>query len=156
MKMASKFATLGALMAFSVGAWAQCSSPPENVNSINKLVEGNTVCGRPGSGYPGGAGSPDRWQEEHLASGQLWDYKLGNGHPIDPRKQVGTWTAFNPPGNAPPRIRHAYTGGSSFEWTVHNNNGVISFCTGQSGQEHARAKIKLGTNVGCTAADFPP
>lgn len=155
MKFPLKFATGLLVTLVSAGSWAQCTSNAENLNSINKLVTGNTVCGRPGTNYPGGVSSPDRWQEEHLASGQLWDYKQGNGHPIDPRKQVGTWTAFNPPGNAPPRIRHVYAGGLTFEWTVHNNNGVISFCTGQNGQEHVRAKIRAGTNVGCAPSDFP-
>jgi hypothetical protein len=39
---------------------------------------------------------------------------------------------------------------------VHNNGTHYSFCTAQNGAEHVRATIKAGTNVGCTAGDFPP
>ena len=134
---------------------AQCASAPLNQNEIRNLVSGKTVCGRPGPGYPGGATSPDRWQEEHQGAnnGPLVDYKLGDGHPIDPRKQVGTWDTV---GGSPARIQHAYTGGPTFQWTVHNNTTHYSFCTAQNGAEHVRATVKAGTNVGCTAGDFPP
>lgn len=151
---------LGAAVAFltiSIGdAMAQCASGTAlNQNAIRSLVGGNTVCGRPGASYPGGAGSSDRWQEEHQGanSGPLVDYKLGDGHPIDPRKQVGTWDTV---GAATARIEHAYTGGPTYQWTVHNNTTYYSFCTAAGGAEHVRAKIKAGTNVGCAAGDFPP
>lgn len=136
-------------------AMAQCTTAPLGQNEIRKLVGGNTVCGRPGSGYPGGVSSPDRWQEEHFGAnnGALWDYKLGNGDAVDPRKQVGTWDAV---GGNPQRIQHSYTGGPTYLWTVHNNGTHYSFCTAQNGAEHVRARVKAGTNVGCSAGDFPP
>lgn len=135
-------------------AHAQCSGNQvtgngNNAGSLRTLLQGNTVCGRPAAGYPGNVN--DRWQEEHLAAGgALWDYKLGNGPSIDPRKQVGTWTIG---GQAGAVITHAYQGGSSFGWTVFgpgtNNPGVsvYSFCSGSV--EFARAYVISGTNVGC-------
>lgn len=116
--------------------------------TLRNLLQGNTVCGRPGPSYPGSVN--DRWQEEHQggpSSGDLWDYKLGNGNTVDGRKQVGTWAINNQ------IISHAYTVGPPFLWTVYgpqtNTPGVsvYSFCTGTS--EFARAYVKAGINVGC-------
>jgi hypothetical protein len=142
------------MMGGAGNAYAQCAAAPLNQQAIRTLVGDNTVCGKPGPNYPGGASSSDRWQEEHFGSnnGALWDYKLGTSHPVDPRKQVGTWDAI---GGSPQRIQHAYTGGPTFLWTVHDNGTHISFCTAQNGAEHVRAKVKTGTNVGCAAGDYP-
>jgi hypothetical protein len=141
-------------LAISTGdAMAQCATAALNQSAIRSLVGGNTVCGVPGPGYSGPGTSPsDRWQEEHqgVNSGPLLDYKLGDGHPIDPRKQVGTWDTV---GGSPARIQHAYTGGPTFLWSVHNNTAHYSFC--QGGVEYVRAKVKPGLNVGCAPGDFP-
>ncbi len=108
-------------------------------NAFDTLLQAGTlICGRPAAGYAGQAA--DRWQEEHRAGGQLWDYKLGAGHPIDPSKQVGTWSL------AANAVTHAYTGGPSFVWTVHSLDGsTYSFCTGQGGTEVVRAFVTTGT-----------
>jgi hypothetical protein len=127
--------------------------------TLRNLLQGNTVCGRPGASYPGD--SNDRWQEEHQGgptNGPLWDFKLGNGHAIDPRKQVGTWAISNGT-NTADTITHAYTGGPSFPWTVYGpqsntfGTSVYSFCNGTS--EFARAYVRPGINVGC-GGTFPP
>jgi len=142
-----------------------------NQTELNSLLPGNTVCGRPvvpadGGGYPYSAS--DRWQEEHRGTApgpsQLWDYKKGPppAEKIDPTKQVGTWEIVlisSGSGNSPDvyGVRHAYTGGPTFTWTMHKNppsTTVYSFCTG--GVEHVRATVKTGIGVGCAAGDFPP
>ena len=68
-----------------------CPSGSQRVNlgnALRTLLTNKTVCAvRP----PG-----ERWQEFHSgSSGPLIDYKLGPGHPVDPTKQVGTWSASN-------------------------------------------------------------
>jgi hypothetical protein len=79
-----------------------------STDEINASLSGKKVC----------VGSAGNWeaQEEHQASGQLWDYKRGDGHPVDPRQQVGTWSTSGTGGNA--RITHSYTGGPSYSWNV--------------------------------------
>ena len=107
----------------------------------NLLAAGTLICGRPAGGY---AGSPnDRWQEEHRAGGQLWDYKKGSSDKIDPSKQVGTWTVVQTGGGT---VTHSYTGGPSYTWTVHQvSTGVYSFCTASNGSEVVRAFISVGS-----------
>lgn len=118
--------------------------------AVATLLSGKTVCGRPGPGYTGPA--TDRWQEEHHAGGALWDYKLGNGNPVDPREQVGTWSVSlsSLPGSG--RVNYAYgTGG--FTYAIFNHgDGTYSFCDG--GSEKVVAFIQGGINAAC--GSFPP
>ena len=117
---------------------------------VSALLTGRTVCGVPGAGY---SGSPsDRWQEEHLANGDLFDYKRGPGHPVDPREKVGTWavrTGFL----GPQGVSHRYAS-ATFNWDVYgpaaNTPGisVYSFCVGIV--EHVRAHV-IPTASGCAA-----
>jgi hypothetical protein len=145
-------ATLVASPAMAQG----CSGTPLTVAQIVALVENNTVCGRPGPAYPGPPG--DRFQEAHLAGGQLWDYKLGPGPSIDPRKQVGTWSTALGSKSSPDTITHQYSASLGFTWLMYGPqtntplSSTYSFCTtGASPVEHVRAYIVLGTSVPCTA-----
>jgi hypothetical protein len=79
----------------------------------NGLIAGNTLCAASGG---------DRWQEQHLDGGQLWDYKLGPNSTTDPRAQVGTWTATN---GLDSLLTHTY-GGSSYSWVVCRVGGLNS------------------------------
>jgi len=135
-------------------ALAQCSAGAGTTQVVLlSRLQGTTVCGRPGANYPGpgGVGSPDRWQEQHLAGGQLWDYKKGPGDAVDPSKQMGTWSVANDT-SASATITHSYTGGPSFTYTVFNTGGVLSFCVGPS--EYVRARVKSGA-TSCADTDFP-
>jgi hypothetical protein len=86
--------------------------------ALSTLITGNTVCAVRGS---------ERWQEQHLVGGDLWDYKLGPGHAIDPSKKVGTWSVDTTAST----VTYLYTGGPTFTYTLHNNApGVYSFCVG--------------------------
>ena len=122
--------------------------------SLASLFTGSLVCGRPAVGYTGPAS--DRWQEQHRAGGQLWDFKLGVGHPVDPQKQVGTYS-FGVFGTTS-TITHAYTA-SSFSWRVYLQAApnTYSFCTA-AGVEVVRAFVIAGAGVsgsGCSGS-FPP
>lgn len=132
-----------------------CTGTPLTVAQINALVTGNTVCGRPGPGYPGSAS--DRFQEAHVGGGDLVDYKLGAGHPVDPREKVGTWEArAGASRDDPSTIVHRYSPTVGFTWVmfgpVTNTPGssVYSFCTaGLAKVEHVRAYIIGGTTSAC-------
>ena len=122
--------------------------------SLASLFTGSLVCGRPAVGYTGPAS--DRWQEQHRAGGQLlWDFKLGVGHPVDPQKQVGTYS-FGGTGLTS-AITHAYA--ASFSWRVYLQAApnTYSFCTA-AGVEVVRAFVIAGAVVsgsGC-GGSFPP
>ena len=141
-----------AAVATSALSQAVCTGTPLTKLQIDAIVTSNTVCGRPGAGYPGGAGSSDRWQEEHKAGGQLWDYKLGPGHAVDRSKQVGTWSTVQPSPTDLSTISHAYSATVVFTWLMYGpaNNvpgqSTYSFCS--SGAEHVRAFVRLGA-VSC-------
>src|SRR6266571_2739817 len=98
-------------------AMALCESNTRVTGSaLQTLLNGSLVCGRPAGGYAGS--SSDKWQEEHLASGQLFDYKLGPTSTVDPRSQVGAWSI------AANQVTHSYSpSGASFTWTVHQISG---------------------------------
>jgi len=133
----ASFVVLGAC---ATQAMAVCEANTRVTGAaFSTLIQtGTLVCGRPAAAYTGDAS--DRWQEEHRAGGQLWDYKLGPGPSIDPSKQVGTWSV------AANTVTHAYTGGPSFTWTVHALGGTTySFCTGQGGSEVVRAFVTTGS-----------
>ena len=77
------------LLGVADAALAQCSSSTADRvqgSDLTNLLSNSRVCGRPVPDNVNG-----RWQEQHRAGNQLWDYKLGAVHPVDPTKQMGTW-----------------------------------------------------------------
>lgn len=107
------------LAGISGEAMAACTPSTRVTGSgLSTLITGNTVCATQGT---------DKWQEQHRAGNQLWDYKKGPSDPVDPSKKVGTW------GIAANNVTHTYTGGASFTYSVHNDGGTYSFCTGNNG-----------------------
>ena len=103
-----------ALAGFTGVAVAQtgCEARRVTGNALDTLVSGNTVCATRGA---------DRWQEQHRAGGQLWDFKKGPSDPVDPTSQVGTWAIVSND------VIHSYTGGPSFTYSIHGS-GPYSFC----------------------------
>jgi hypothetical protein len=77
-------AVIGALLAGQANAQVSCPTG-EQVTNLNSFLVNRTAC----AALPGG----DKWQERHAAGSALIDYKLGSSHPVDPTKQVGTWSA---------------------------------------------------------------
>lgn len=146
-----------AMLASSAHSQTACAASPGVVRLSNAqmtaLFTGQTVCGIPGPGYPG---SPnDRFQEEHLATGDLFDYKRGPGHPVDPREKVGSWSVGPDKAVGAAAVTHKYTGGTAFTWAVFGPatnaaGAVYSFCSGNA--EHVRAFV-IPTGSGCAA--FP-
>ena len=89
-------------------------------SALTTLISSNTVCATRGT---------DKWQEQHRSGAQLWDYKKGSSDPVDPSKQVGTWSI------ASNNVTYSYTGGPSYTYTVHDegSGASYSFCTGNGG-----------------------
>lgn len=82
---------------------------------LQNLLTGRTVCAQLGN---------DRWQERHVSGGALRDYKLGPNHPIDPTKQVGTWSTTGSGANTV--VTYSYTGGRSHSFVVcRPGNGTV-------------------------------
>jgi hypothetical protein len=137
-----------------------CSGTPLDRAQLTTIFGGGNklVCGRAVKpGYPGNAS--DLWQEEHLggpANGDLWDYKLGPGHAVDPRKKVGVWFISR---GATPLLVHEYSSTVQFEWLVFGptsntpGTSVYSFCTNTSAPvEQARAFVR---NTGSACSSYP-
>ena len=101
----------------STAVMADCS-PSSRVNGapLATLISGNTVCATLGT---------DQWQEQHLVSGDLWDYKKGPSDPVDPSEKVGTW------GIASNKVTYTY-GSTSYVYSVHDEGSGASytFCVG--------------------------
>ncbi len=144
-----------ALSVPALSAYAQCTGTGLNLGQLTTLLSGNTVCGRPASGYPGP--SSDRWQEQHRAGAQLWDYKRGPSDTVDPTERVGSWSLRAGTQGFPATVTHDYLGGLSFNWSVFQQGtgplATYSFCTGARA-EHVRAYVLPGS-VGC-GGSFPP
>ena len=104
------------------------------IPSLSATLSGNTVC------------TSDA-QEEHqgngAASSPLWDYKRGNGHPVDPRTQIGTWELV-----AGDLVRYTY-GTNIFNFSLFDNqDGTYSFCNGSTVVAEV-TQIVPSINVGC-------
>ena len=117
-------------------ASAACTSPL--VTNPASVLEGNTMCS-------------NNSQEEHHASRDLWDYKLGDNHPGDHRKKIGTWNVVNV--NGITSIKYTYdNAGGEFTFTLHSNGGnSYTYC----GPEIVDATLKIGINVGCSTLPAP-
>jgi hypothetical protein len=131
-----------ALVAWTGVAGAQPVCPKETaeVASAYVLLAGKMICAKDGT---------DRWQEEHLAGagdgGDLWDYKLGDGHPVDPRAKVGTWNAQR----TGPLVAYSYGSGSN-RWRI-CQVGVGSTYTLMSNQ-----RTITGATIKATGSACPP
>jgi len=134
-----------------------CAGTPLNVNQISTLLAGKLLCGRPGTGFVGNAS--DRWQEEHVVGGDLFDFKRGPGHPVDPRVKVGTW--FVGGSRAAPTVTHAYGPTTAYAWRIFgpttNNPGVsvYQFCNPTRPVQQVRAYVRTISPTGCGGV-FPP
>lgn len=104
-------------------AMAACTDAQITGTDLSNLISGNTVCASAGG---------DQWQEQHRTGGALWDYKKGPTDPVDPTKQVGTWSFDNQ--STPTTITYQYgASGPSYTYTVHGaSSGTYSFCNGGS------------------------
>lgn len=96
-------------------AMADCSASTRVTGTaLTNLISGNTVCASRGA---------EKWQEQHRTGGDLWDFKKGPGDPLDPSKQVGTWSI------ARNFVTYCYTGGLCYSYSVHGSGaGPYSFC----------------------------
>jgi len=124
------------------GATAACSDTQIVDAALTTLLSGNTVC--VSNAKPGWGGWEN--QEEHLANGDLVDYKKGSSDPVDPTKKVGTWTISG--AGTGTTVNYTYTDASGtsgpFSFTVHSNNNVnLSFCDA-SNAEKVAATLKSG------------
>ncbi len=103
-----------AMLGLPVGdALAQSCTTPLSQSAVRTLVTGNYVCGSVGS---------DSWHELHQSTGVIRDYKKGPSDPIDPSKDVGTWTV-----NSTGTITYTY-GTLSFTYQVAGTANPYSYC----------------------------
>lgn len=123
---------------------AACDEKNQVKNSdLPNLLSGNTMC----------VSNSDGWekQEEYLAGGELWDYKMGNTNKIDPRRKLGTWSASaNGANSAVTYIYNAFGQAvTTGPFKVYSTGGNgYDFCKG--GAVEASATLKRGTGVGCS------
>ncbi len=101
----------------SGGAFAQCGTASNRLNQteLSTILSGKTVCASLGS---------DKWQEYHAPGGNLIDWKKGPSDPVDPTKQVGTWSITGSGNNAV--VNHSY-GGTTYSFAVYANKQGNSF-----------------------------
>ena len=130
--LAGAFALAGA--ALPGHADAACTGNAMNHTQLNNVFVGNTVCAVRGT---------DRWQEFHRSDGALFDYKLGLTHPVDPTKQVGSWSITGTGNNA--RMEYNYGSGGTYSYQVFDAGGAYSFC---NGNEVHDATVRAG-QVSC-------
>lgn len=130
---------VAALTVLPAGAMAACSAPSaarvNTVAALTTLLSGNTVC------VPETTQAVMTAQEEHRPGGQLWDYKRGPGHPVDPTERVGSWV-INGSNARSVFVTYDYGGGQITNFSVWDNrDGTHSFC---SANPEIKARIKTG------------
>jgi hypothetical protein len=120
---------------------AQCLQNRVTGNLTN-FLENKTVCAT--ATGDGGTKLGDKWQEWHQSNRTrtLTEYGRGPGHPVDPTRDVGTWSAEN---GANADVTYNYTGNGSYTWVLYDDgDDDYSFCTGESGTVIATATFKVG------------
>lgn len=138
------------LSAFTVTASADCSDPSNRTQNLNP-VSGDMLCGT------GVLNAGDRWQEYHNPNGTLMEYARG-ADPIDPTRDVGTWTVNNNQ-TASATITYTYNGGFSYTyWVNADGGGVFSMCRVSDNVLVAvvRRQENTGEPVQCTSFPSAP
>ena len=126
-------------------AMAACSDPLVTNQDLADLIAGNTVCAAFGG---------NRWQEQHRGagtSGELWDYKQGPGHPVDPTSRVGSWEVRT--AGREQIVRYIYGAGAfSYNYQV-RGTGIVgqphSFCGAFDGGVDIDNALILPGEVAC-------
>ena len=117
-------------------AMAVCRGDP--VQDIQTALENKFVCARRAPG-----GNNDTWSEEHNSGGILFEYAKGPSNPVDPRKQVGTWSVLAN-NTAGAQVRYIYTGdpNSPYTWTLFSlGSNSYLFCDASGNNAIATANI---------------
>lgn len=119
MSIAAGLVALGGLSMSGLAA-AACQGQGINATAASAL-SGKTLCVTKQNG--------DRFQEFHAPGGDLFDYKRGPGHAVDPTKKVGTWSAA---GN---NVVYTYGPGLVYQYTVYRRGNTNTFCLEGNGEE---------------------
>ena len=145
-------------------ASAACTDPQvtdSTVPNLQTVLEGHTVC-TTRTVTVGTGTRTDKYQEEHhsgdvVNGAPLWDYKLGDGDPMDPRKQVGTWAIVGTgPGT---QVEYSYGAGTPlpgdpagpYRFSVHHAAGggtAYTFC-GESNTSEVLNATVIPSGSGC-------
>lgn len=102
----------GEAMAVDCGVGSQLTN-----GAVATAVSDKTVCGILGN---------QQWQEYHQPGGSLIDYKKGPGHPVDPTKQVGSWSTSGT--GASSVVTYNYGSGGTYSYEVHLSGGTYTLC----------------------------
>jgi hypothetical protein len=123
----------------SGGAFAACTPPVTGTAlkaiEITAALNGNTACV--------GTSPQFEAQEQHRSVDELWDYKLGAGHAVDPTKKIGTWKILpSSTADTTGTINYTYDGSSTpYTYTVYNI-GPSTYCF--VGTSNVEVKVKSG------------
>lgn len=107
------------------GAFAQCSAPYENGNSVQGILSGKTVCVT-GSKQGWGGWENQEYHAPTAAGAAVPLIELHTGTSADPEEIVGTW-AYSNTG----KVTHTYNaGGGTYLYDIKVVSGVNYFCPG--------------------------
>jgi hypothetical protein len=124
-----------------LGVWSEaysgCADPSTQVTDVSTTLEGKLACS-----YKGNQDNPnERWSEQHRSGGNLWEWKRGVDHKIDPSKQIGTWAIDD----SADTVTYQYGDpGSPYTYTLWDNaDDSYSLCSDSSEE---RTIVKLIDN----------
>jgi hypothetical protein len=103
-------AAIGEAMA---GAAPACPGVRLNSTTITSTFNDKLLC----ASKPSATSNRDRWAEEHMNGGQLYEHAKGSSDKVDPRRLAGTWAAVKNTGNDD-LIRYNYGTGGTYNWGV--------------------------------------
>jgi hypothetical protein len=122
---------IGVVMAGNAAAQNACPCAGGNrlnQGQISTLLSGNTVCAVLGA---------DRWQEWHNGASI---FELGENFATP--DLAGTWSIVGTGSNA--TVSYAYTGGSTWAYSVCQDGGSVHFCTTGGGRNVTNATVRAG------------
>jgi hypothetical protein len=125
-------------------------------------IQGNLTCAyKPDNAD--GTDANERWSSIHQDgtgfSGKLYEYARGDGHPVDPTKEVGTWALVNDENDivtdvaSARRVQYNY-GSNTYNWEVReiagDNPEPYEFCDPVNNERIAYAKDEVSWKSGDT------
>ncbi|MCK5354316.1 MAG: hypothetical protein KAJ63_04310 [Methyloprofundus sp.] len=129
-------------LALSNNTMAACGDGYPSLNP--QLIQNYTFC----------IGNFDAQEEIHTLNasntGELWDFKQGDGHALDPRKQIGTWSTDTVDLNKITFTYFATPSNISYSFQLFLNGSILEFC-GENGAKYTQATFIAGINIGCSS-----
>jgi hypothetical protein len=142
--MKLSFASLPTLVLLGATAPALSDCPAEGYKTL--LDDARLETEFVGQAIDANAPDGENWKEIHCGTGTTGDLEkvgLGQSHPVDPQRKVGTWSIVDD------TMRYDYGSGGTYTWRIYQKESDNDYCWQADSDGSAVIATGSTTSVPC-------